>query len=96
VVGVNKYAKVVLNTALDLLDRYSDQVDWASDRVSNMVDRGRDMVYPRRDHTLRNVLSFAAGMGVGIGAALLLAPSSGEELRQSIKERVQGTESMAS
>lgn len=93
---MNKYAKVVLNTALDLLDRYSDQVDWASDRVSNMVDRGRDMVYPRRDHTLRNVLSFAAGMGVGIGAALLLAPSSGEELRQSIKERVQGTESMAS
>jgi len=87
---VNRYAKIVLNTALDMLDRYSDQVDRASNRVSKMVDRGRDMVYQQRDHTLRNTLSFAAGVGVGLGAALLFAPSSGGELRQSIKERVQG------
>ena len=94
---MNKYAKFILRTALNLMDEYSDQVDRASDRVSDLVDRGRDLVdrgreivYPRQDHTLRNVLSFAAGIGVGIGAGLLLAPSSGSELRQSIKERVQG------
>jgi len=94
---VNKYTKFILRTALNLMDQYSDQMDRASDRVSDMVDRGKDlvdrgreMVYPREDHTLRNVLSFAAGIGVGIGAGLLLAPSSGSELRQSIKDRVQG------
>jgi len=32
---------------------------------------------------------FAAGVGVGIGAGLLLAPASGEEIRNSIGEKVQ-------
>lgn len=94
---MNKYAKFILRTAVNLLDQYSDQMDRASDRMSDLVDRGKDlvdrgkeMVYPREDHTLRNALSFAAGVGLGIGAGLLLAPSSGSELRRSIKERVQG------
>jgi len=93
---MNKTMRFLMRTALNLMDQYSDQLDRASDRVSDMVDRGRDMVdrgkemiYPP-DHTLRNVLSFAAGVGLGIGAGLLLAPSSGNELRQSIKDRVRG------
>lgn len=85
---MNRYAKLLLRTALNLIDDYSDQVGRASDRVTDMVDRGRDMIYPQ-DNTLRNVLSFAAGVSVGVGAALLLAPSSGSELRQSIKDRMQ-------
>ncbi len=96
---MNRYAKLILRTALNLLDDYSGQVDRASDRVSDLmdrgkdlVDRGRDMIYPP-DHTFRNVVSFAIGIGVGVGAGLLLAPSSGSELRQSIKDRVQGTQS---
>ena len=97
---MNKTARFVLRTALNLLDDYSNQLDRASDRVSDRVsdfmDRGRDLVDRGRaivsppDHTLRNVVSFAAGIGVGVGVALLLAPSSGSELRQSIKDRVQG------
>lgn len=94
---MNKYAKLVVRTALNLLDDYSDQVGRASDRVSDLVDRGKDlvdrgkeMVYPE-DHTWRNALSFAAGVGLGIGAGLLLAPSSGSELRRSIKDRVQSS-----
>lgn len=87
---MNKYAKLLLRTALNIVDQYSDQVDRASDRVSDFVDRGKEMIYPEPDHTLRNALSFAAGIGVGIGAGLLLAPSSGSELRRSIKEKVQG------
>ena len=97
---VNKYARFVLRTALNLIDDYAGQLDRASDRVSDgvsdLMDRGRDFVDRGRsivsppDHTLRNIISFAAGVGVGVGAALLLAPSSGTELRQSIKDRVQG------
>src|SRR5205823_14735179 len=41
------------------------------------------------DHTLRNFLAFAAGVGVGIGAGKLLAPSSGEELSNNITDKVQ-------
>ncbi len=93
---MNKTLKFFLKTALNLMDQYSDNIDRASDRVSDIMDRGRDMVdrgremlYPEQDHTLRNVLSFVAGVGVGIGAGMLLAPSSGSELRQSIKDRMQ-------
>jgi len=97
---MNKTMRFLMRTALNLMDQYSDQLDRASDRVSDrvsdmvdrgrdMVDRGKEMIYPP-DHTLRNVLSFAAGVGLGIGAGLLLAPSSGNELRQSIKDRVRG------
>ena len=101
---MSKYARFVLRTALNLLDNYANQLDRASDRVSDRVsdlmDRGRDFVDRGRsvvsppDHTLRNVVSFTAGVGVGVGVALLLAPSSGNELRQSIKDRVQGVREM--
>jgi gas vesicle protein len=93
--SVNKYLKFVLRTAMNLIDEYSDQVERASDRVSGLVDRGKEMIYPEPDHTLRNVLSFAAGIGVGVGAAMLLAPSSGSELRQSIRDRVYGSSTEA-
>lgn len=92
---MNKTMRFFLRTALNLIDQYSDQFERASDRVSDrvsdMVDRGKDIINPP-DHTLRNVLSFAAGIGVGIGAGLLLAPSSGDDLRQSIKDRVRGVD----
>jgi gas vesicle protein len=76
-------------------DRVSDSIDEASDRVSDLRDRAshlRDRAsdfYGHEDHTLRNVLTFAAGVGVGIGAAMLFAPASGEEFREQIGEKVQ-------
>lgn len=92
---MNKYLKFALRTAMNVIDDYADQIDRASDRVSDMVDRGRKMVYHEEDHTVRNIISFAAGVGVGIGAGMLLAPSSGSELRQSIREKMQGSASEA-
>jgi gas vesicle protein len=72
----------------DLRDRVSDTVDGAADRLSDVRNQAQDL-YQGQDHTLRNVLVFAAGVGVGVGTALLLAPASGEEIRNSIGERVQ-------
>lgn len=97
---MNKYTKFVLRTALNLADDYGKHLDHASDRVSDLMDRGRGLVDRARyivsppDHTLRHVISFAAGIGVGVGAALLLAPSRGSELRQSIKDRLHGAHEM--
>lgn len=78
-----------------MMDQYYEQVDRASDRVSDMVDRGREVIYPE-NHERRNILSFAAGGGVGIGAGVLLAPASGKEIRSSIKEKVRNIRSQAS
>jgi len=96
---LNNLLKSILKTAVyfieqsdrvasDLRDRVSDEYDGASDRVSDLRDRARDL-YAGESHTLRNVLTFAAGVGVGIGAGMLLAPASGEEIRSSIGDKVQ-------
>lgn len=97
---MNNLLKSVLKTAIyfldqsdrmagDIRDRVTDTVDRASDRLADIGERTRDL-YPGEDHTLRKALTFAAGVGVGIGAALLFAPVSGEEVRSSIGEKVQG------
>jgi hypothetical protein len=96
---MNTLIKSILKTAVyfleqtdrfagDVRDRVSDGLDRAADRVSDLRDRAED-IYPGPNHAMRNVLSFAAGVGVGLGAAILLAPASGEEIRNQIGEKVQ-------
>ncbi|HTU43134.1 MAG TPA: YtxH domain-containing protein [Candidatus Aquilonibacter sp.] len=97
---MNKLLKSVLQTVVYLLeqtertagdvrDRVSDGVDRVSDRVSDLRDRAQDIYSGSQDHTLRNVLTFAAGIGVGVATAMLFAPASGEEIRSQIGEKVQ-------
>ncbi len=75
---MNKFLKSILKTAIylldqsdrvaaDMRDRVADRVDEVSDRVSDLRNRARDL-YGHEDHTLRNIMTFAAGVGVGIGA----------------------------
>lgn len=85
---MNKYLKLLLKTAACVMDQSAAQVDRASDRVSELVDRGKEMIHPEH-HRLRNALSFAAGLGVGLGAAILFAPASGEVTRGSITQQMQ-------
>jgi hypothetical protein len=92
----NKLFKSLLKTTVYLLDQASDQMDRAADSAAEMrdsahrvMDNVSSAVRPSEDHTLRHILSFAAGVGLGIGAGMLLAPTSGSELRDSIGDRVQ-------
>jgi hypothetical protein len=96
---MNNLIKSILKTAVyfleqsdrfagDVRDRFADGIDSASDRVSDLRDRAQDL-YGGEDHTMRNVLTFAAGVGIGVGAAILFAPASGEEIRSQIGEKVQ-------
>jgi hypothetical protein len=96
---MNKLLKSVLKTVVYVLDqaedvademrgRVSDTVNRAGDRVSDLRDQAHDL-YHGEDHTLRNVLTFAAGVGVGIATAMLFSPASGEEIREQIGEKVQ-------
>jgi len=41
------------------------------------------------DHTVRDAMSFVAGVGLGLGMGLLFAPASGRETRDLISEKVQ-------
>ena len=59
-------------------DKYEDVVD-RLDRVTGAV-RGRERVAPK-------VGTFLLGMGVGVGLGILFAPSSGEEIRNTISEQ---------
>ncbi|MGA2099805.1 MAG: YtxH domain-containing protein [Candidatus Sulfotelmatobacter sp.] len=86
---LNKLVKSILKTAVYIMDQTANQVDRVSDRAVEMAENAREVVSPSESHALRNVLSFAAGVGVGVGAGLLLAPSSGSELRSSISGKVQ-------
>jgi YtxH-like protein len=95
---MNKLLKSFLKTAVYLLDqaedvaddvrgRVADRAERASGRVADWRDRARDL-YAGEDHTLRNLMTFAAGVGVGVLTAMLFAPASGEETRGQIGERV--------
>jgi hypothetical protein len=95
---MNKLFKSLLKTAVYLLeqsdrvaagmrDRAADGVDRVGDRVSDIRDRARNL-HGDESHTLRSAISFAAGVGLGIGAGMLLAPASGRETRDSIRKKV--------
>ena len=76
------------HVASDFRDRVSATVDRASDRMSDLRSQAEDY-YQVEDHTFRNVMTFVAGVGIGVGAAILFAPASGQEIRNSIGEKVQ-------
>jgi len=95
---MNNLIKSILKTAVyfldqtdrlagDVRDRFSDTVDRASDRVADLREQAQDLY--AEDHTMRKVLTFAAGVAIGVGAGMLLAPASGEEIRGSIGNKVQ-------
>ena len=86
---MSKLLNSILKTAVYIMDQTTEQVDRASERAAELADDARSAIYPREDHSLRNALSFAAGIGVGVGVAMLIAPSSGRELRNSISDKVQ-------
>lgn len=95
---MNKFFKSVLKIAADLLeqsdrvaaeirDRAADGVDRVGDRVSDLRDRTRNFS-GHESHALRRAISFAAGVALGVGAGVLLAPASGRETRDSIGKKV--------
>lgn len=91
----NKLLKSLLKTTIYILDQTAEQVDRVADRTSEItgqakrvVDSAASAIQPREDHTLRNIVSFAAGVGLGVGAGILLAPASGGEIRGSISDKV--------
>lgn len=96
---MNDLLKSILKTAVYFLDQTGDYASNVRDRVADGLGSAADTASGLRDrvqgftteedHTLRNILTFAAGVGVGVGAAILFAPASGEEIRSQIGDKVQ-------
>lgn len=97
---MNKLLKSILKTVVYVLDqaedvaddvreRVSDGASRVGSRVSDLRDQAQDFYTGGEDHTFRNVMTFAAGVGVGIATAMLFSPASGEEIRSQIGEKVQ-------
>ena len=86
---LDKFVKSILKSVVYVMDEAADRVDRVTDRASDFADNARSVIYPNEANTLGNVISFAAGVGVGIAAGILLAPSSGAELRNNLGDKVQ-------
>jgi hypothetical protein len=91
---------VLLDTGLHLLDslreRLPDNVDDIKDRVrdtydaaSHRVSRATDALRGEEDsHILGKVGALLIGVGIGVGIGVLIAPTSGEETRADITDKV--------
>ncbi len=86
---LDRFVKSILKSIVYVMDEAADRVDRVSDRASALAENTRSVIYPNEGHMMRNVMSFAAGVGVGIAAGMLLAPTSGQELRDNISDKVQ-------
>jgi hypothetical protein len=94
-IAVNKLLKSILKTAVYIIDQADgvtsdvrDRVESVSDRLADVADRGKEVIYGE-SHAWRNVGVFAVGLGVGIAAGILFAPASGEEIRSTMREKVE-------
>jgi hypothetical protein len=90
---VNKVLRTLLRAGLYFLEE-SDRAtaglrDRMRDKVGNITSRTREAVGIEPDHTMRDAVSFIAGVGLGVGIGMLFAPASGQETRELISEKVQ-------
>ena len=91
-----------LNLAAEVLDTIQKRSATARKNTQKLVSSLRDNTadvagrlvetvnkrWRRRPSVLSRALSFAAGVGVGVGAALLLAPMPGSELLATLSKKV--------
>jgi hypothetical protein len=89
---VKKLLKTLLRTGVYFLDQAEDATapirERVRDRANDFGDRATSLLRGRQDHTFRHAISFAAGIGLGLGAGLLFAPASGDETREVLAGRV--------
>src|SRR2546430_3954001 len=93
----NKLLKSLLKTTVYILDQTAEEVDQAVDRASEIRDRAKQAVdeaasaiHPQAEHTARDVLSFVAGIGLGVAAGGFFPPARGAQTANSISRPAAG------
>src|SRR6267154_413050 len=91
---------VLLGTGVYLIDslrgRLADGFDDISDRArdtygeaSRRVSRASNVIRGEDHGGLNTTVALLLGVGVGVGVGMLLAPTSGEETRNNLSNKVQ-------
>jgi gas vesicle protein len=76
-------------------DRFADRVDDLRERTrdtystaSDRVRRASDVIRGEDHRFMSTTTALLLGIGVGVGVGMLLAPASGEETREQIKDKM--------
>lgn len=76
-----------------LTDRVSDKFDEVSDSVASKYEDAADRLEAAADalqgktYWPSRVTGFLLGVGIGAGLGLLLAPASGSEIRETVRDK---------
>lgn len=75
--------------AKNVRERVEDWTDIAKDKYEDVADRVDRVSYAirGRERWSGKVGTFLLGLGVGVGVGILFAPTSGEEMRNTISEQ---------
>src|SRR6266550_5071888 len=84
---MNKLLKSLLQAGLYFLEQPDRATEALRERAKEEIDEVAEK-FRGQDHTLRYVLTFAAGAGVGLGVGVLTAPASGEDSRSALAGKV--------
>ena len=80
-------------TRADIQDGVKTRVDHATDTITKKYEQAADrldaagMALQGKDYWPSRVVGFLFGVGVGAGLGLLLAPASGTETREAIRDK---------
>ncbi|HEX7893275.1 MAG TPA: YtxH domain-containing protein [Terriglobales bacterium] len=78
----------VRNRMTDVIDDVSGSARDTYDEASRRVSRATDVIRGEDHRGLSTAAALLIGVGVGVGVGLLLAPSSGEEMRNNLSDKV--------
>jgi len=72
--------------------KYSDMSDAVASRYEDAVDRLKAAadVFQGKGHWPSRLTGFLLGVGIGAGLGILLAPASGSEIRESVRDTAVG------
>ena len=96
----NDVLKTLLGAGLYLLDplrdRFAGRMDDVADRAQSTYEEATDRlgragraIRGEDSHMLGTVTALLVGVGIGVGLGMLFAPSSGEEIRNNLADRMQ-------
>jgi len=97
----NNVLKALLGVGMYLLDPVRDRLagrldDWSDraqdgfEEASGRIDRASRAIRGENHSYLGTAAAVLIGVGVGVGIGMLFAPSSGEEFRSNVADKVQG------